>query len=163
MKALLDTNIVIHREAPKGINQDIGMLFKWLDKAGFAKCIHPITVEEIGSHRDPATVGAFHIKLESYELLQTVAPIAPAVEAVSKAFDTTENDKKDTRLLNELYCGRVDILVSEDKGIHRKAAELNIAQMVYTIESFLEKVSAEFPALVDYKVLSVRQGILRKY
>ena len=30
MRALLDTNIVIHREATTAVNQDIGTLFKWL-------------------------------------------------------------------------------------------------------------------------------------
>jgi hypothetical protein len=32
MKALLDTNIIIHREANRVINSDIGYLFKWLDR-----------------------------------------------------------------------------------------------------------------------------------
>ena len=35
MKALLDTNIIIHREAGKVTNQDIGILFKWLDKVKY--------------------------------------------------------------------------------------------------------------------------------
>jgi len=43
MKALLDTNIIIHREARRVANQDIGILFKWLDKVKYQKCIHPIT------------------------------------------------------------------------------------------------------------------------
>lgn len=33
MRALLDTNIIIHREASKTVNQDIGTLFKWLEKS----------------------------------------------------------------------------------------------------------------------------------
>ena len=32
MKVLLDTNIIIHREASKIYNLDIGQLFNWLDK-----------------------------------------------------------------------------------------------------------------------------------
>ena len=31
MKVLLDTKIVIHREAATIINEDIGILFRWLD------------------------------------------------------------------------------------------------------------------------------------
>jgi len=162
MRALLDTNIIIHREASKGINQDIGMLFKWLDKAGYIKTIHSVTIEEIGRNKDQATVATFTIKLDSYDLLKTVAPMDPIVEAVSKKMDVTDNDKNDTILLNELYHGRVDILISEDKKIHQKAEVLQIAEKVYTIESFLEKIAAEFPALVDYKVLSVRQELFGK-
>ncbi len=44
MKALLDTNIIIHRETSTVVNRDIGILFKWLDKAKYTKCIHPITI-----------------------------------------------------------------------------------------------------------------------
>jgi hypothetical protein len=37
MKALLDTNIIIHREASRIVNPDIGTLFKWLDKGKYIK------------------------------------------------------------------------------------------------------------------------------
>jgi hypothetical protein len=162
MRALLDTNIIIHREAPKGINQDIGMLFKWLDKAGYTKCVHPATIEEIRKHRDPVTVDVFNIKLDSYEQMQTVATMAPEVEVVGRKYDQTDNDRVDTILVNELFRGRVDILVSEDKKIHLKVAALQIADRAYTIDTFLEKVAAEYPALVNYKVLSVRQELFGK-
>ncbi|GAH65130.1 unnamed protein product [marine sediment metagenome] len=46
MRILLDTNIVIHREAATVVNEDIGILFKWLDNLHHIKCIHPMTVEE---------------------------------------------------------------------------------------------------------------------
>ena len=52
MKALLDTNIVIHREASRILNVDIGVLFRWLDKGKYTKCVHPITVEEIKKNTD---------------------------------------------------------------------------------------------------------------
>ena len=47
MKALLDTNIIIHREADRVINQDIGILFRWLDRAKYVKCMHPCSIEEL--------------------------------------------------------------------------------------------------------------------
>lgn len=40
MKALLDTNIVIHRETSHIVNQDIGTLFRWLDRTKCEKFIH---------------------------------------------------------------------------------------------------------------------------
>lgn len=157
MRALLDTNIVIHREAPTGINQDIGTLFKWLDKAKYTKCVHPITVEEIEKHGNEKILKTFRIKLESYHVLKTVAPLAAEVGAVSKQIDIASkpNDLNDTRLLNEVYQDRVDILVSEDKKIHTKAELLGIQDRVFTINAFLEKVVAEHPELINYNVLSV--------
>jgi hypothetical protein len=159
MKALLDTNIVIHREAgSQGINQDIGILFKWLDKAKYTKCIHPLTVGEIQKNPNKVTVKTFDIKMASYELLPSVAPLNSEVKLIG-ANDKTENDVIDTSLINELYLERVDILVSEDKKIHQKAALLNIAEKVFTINSLLEKIASENPDLIDYKVLSVRQKL----
>ncbi|MBN2162598.1 MAG: hypothetical protein JXR25_12040 [Pontiellaceae bacterium] len=155
MRALLDTNIVIHREAATVVNQDIGTLFKWLDKANYQKCVHPITVEEIEKHRNAKVLSTLKVKLDSYYLLKTVAPLADAVAAVSKKVDNNPNDENDTRLLNEVYQDRVDILVSEDKKIHSKAELLGIQDRVFTINAFLEKVVAEHPELINYNVLSV--------
>ncbi len=41
MRVLLDTNILIHREASTVVPQDIGQLFFWLDKLKNEKCVHP--------------------------------------------------------------------------------------------------------------------------
>lgn len=159
MKALLDTNIIIHREAGRIFNQDIGILFKWLDKVKYQKCIHPVTIEEIEKNPNQITVETFKIKLESYEQLFKTAPVSEEVKAVSAKYDVNENDKNDTILLNEVFVGRVDLLISEDKKIHIKANALNIADKVFTINTFLEKIYAENPELVKYQVLGVQQKL----
>ena len=155
MRALLDTNIIIHRESNRVISPDIGTLFKWLDKGKYTKCIHPITIEEIKRHADRDTVNTFNVKLDSYEQLKTIAPLDARVKTVSDSQDATANDKNDTLLLNEVFSDRVDLLITEDKAIHNKAALLGIGDRVFTIDSFLERVVSENPELVDYRVLSV--------
>lgn len=60
-------------------------------------------------------------------------------------------------MLNEVFVGRVDILITEDKKIHKKANALGIQDKVYTIDSFLERTFAEHPDLVNYKVLNVQK------
>lgn len=115
MKALLDTNIIIHRETPNVINQSIGTLFKWLDRTHYTKCVHSITVEELEKNTNEETRRNFKAKVDSYEILKTVAPVKPEVAHISANIDTSVNDKNDTQLLNEIFSGRVDILISEDK------------------------------------------------
>lgn len=160
MKVLLDTNIVIHRESSSNlINKDIGVLFRWLDNLHHAKCIHPVTVQEINKLKTSGTREVFNIKLDSYNVLQTQSQLHPEVSKVSLAMDVTENDKNDSLLLNELYNERVDFLITEDKKIGRKAEALGIPSRVFTIEAFLEKVVAENPGLADYKVLSVKKEL----
>lgn len=157
MKVLLDTNIIIHREASKVINQDIGILFNWIDKLKYSKYIHPATVEELNRNQDPKTVATMAVKISSYNLIKNLAPTSDALDAVSKQVDTVANDVNDTKILNEVFCDRVDILISEDKKIHTKAQLLGIADKVFKIDQFLEKVTAENPDLVNYKVLAVKQ------
>ena len=157
MKALLDTNIIIHREANKIISQDIGILYRWLDRGLYTKCIHSATIEEVKKNPCKETVDLFLVKLESYEIIDIPSPLQDEVKTVSRHFDTTENDKVDTILLNEIFVERVDILITEDKKIHRKAKELGIKDKVFTIDSFLEKTFAEHPELINYKVLNVQK------
>ena len=157
MKALLDTNIIIHREANKIVSQDIGILYRWLDRGQYTKCIHSATIEEVKKNPNKETVDLFLVKLESYEVIDIPSPLQDEVKKVSDQFDTTDNDIVDTVLLNEVFVGRVDILITEDKKIHKKALELGIQDKVFTIDSFLEKTFAEHPELVNYKVLNVQK------
>jgi predicted nucleic acid-binding protein len=158
MRVLLDTNIIIHREASIVINSDIGLLFLWLDKLKHTKCMHPITVDELNRHQDARAVTSINIKIANYNTLKTQAPFEGEIVKLSKSLDTNENDVNDSKILNEVFSGRVDILISEDKKIHKKAQLLNIAEKVFKIDEFLEKVTAENPDLADYKVLSVRKS-----
>ena len=155
MKALLDTNIIIHREASRVINQDIGILYRWLERGKYTKCIHSLTIKEIENHKNTKIVETFHIKLDSYECIEIPSPLQEAVIQISNQFDINQNDKNDTQLLNEVFVGRADILITEDKKIRKKALALGIEDKVFTIDSFLEKVFAEHPELVNYKVLNV--------
>lgn len=157
MKILLDTNIIIHREAQHVVNSDIGTLFKWIDNLHHTKCIHPVTVKEINQYKDPKVLRALNIKLDSYNVLRTEAPIHPDVQRVSDTVDRSQNNINDTRLVNELVSKRVDILITEDREILRKAQLLGVSEKVFTIDSFLEKVTAENPGLVDYRILAVKK------
>jgi predicted nucleic acid-binding protein len=157
MKALLDTNIIIHREASRVINQDIGILYRWIERAKYIKCVHSVSIAEIEKYKNQQVVDTFHIKLESYEQIEIPSPLQEKVKNISDQIDVNDNDKNDTLLLNEVFVGRVDILVTEDKKIHKKAIELGIDHKVFTIDSFLEKTFAEHPELINYKVLNVQK------
>lgn len=160
MRVLLDTNIIIHRETNSVINSDIGILFRWIDNLRYTKCVHPITVEELNKYKDPKTVKSMSIKLDSYNLLRTEATWDQLVVQISKQHDKNQNDLNDTKLLNELVKDRVDILITEDRKIAFKAIKLGVGDRVFTIDSFLEKVTSENPTLLDYKVLSVKKELM---
>ncbi len=157
MKVLLDTNILIHREANRVVNKDIGVLFNWLDKLNYEKCISPLSLKEIEKHQNKKIVETIKTKIQSYNLLKTQAPDSENIQNIRNEFDTTDNDRIDTSLLNEVYKNRVSYLITEDRGIHKKARLLGIEHLVFSINDFLEKVITENPELSEYKVLSVEK------
>lgn len=157
-RALLDTNILIHREANAVVRDDIGTLFRWLDRLSYEKCVHPDSVVEVRKHRDARVVLTFERKLQSYSQLKTRAADTPEIAAL-RPDDKTDNDRVDTSMLAEVAADRVDILITEDRRIHDKAEIVGLTTRVFTIDAFLEKVTAENPALADYKVLSVKRAL----
>ena len=156
MRVLLDTNIIIHREASKVTKEEIGILFNWLDRLHCAKCIHPISIAEVRKHKDPKVVETFDIKLKSYVELKTEAPESKEIQALRQN-DKDESDRNDTSLIKEVLAWRVDALITEDRDIHHKAKLLGIGDRVFTIDDFLEKVIAEHPNLTSYGVLAVKK------
>lgn len=101
MRALFDTNILIHREAPVVVHQNIGLVFNWVDRLGYEKCVHPVSLNEIQQHEDARVRQSFSAKLASYRLLQAPAPLDPIVQALGQELDLSENDKNDTKILND--------------------------------------------------------------
>lgn len=157
MRVLLDTNILIHREGVRVMIDEIGELFRWLDKLKYEKCIHPLSVQEINKHKDPEVVRSIQIKLDAYHLLKTVAADTESIMSIREDRDVSDNDRIDTSLLTEVVSRRVDYFITEDRKIHGKALKLGISNAVFTVDSFLEKVLSENPELLEYKVLSVKK------
>ena len=157
MRILLDTNIVIHRENKRVSNYSIGHLFRWIDRLKHDKIIHPYTISEIKKYRDPETQEAISVKLDSYNVIQTIRePDAEFLMKINQP-DKNDNDHIDNCLLYEVFLERVDILITEDRGLRNKAFQVGLGNRVFSINSFISKVTAENPSLIEYKALSVKK------
>lgn len=161
MKALLDTNIIIHRENIKVTNYSIGLLYHWLDRLHYEKMIHPYSVDELRKYHNEQMQDLYDAKLSAYTNMHIIAPQTDEFKKLLADTPQTENDTIDNQLLCEVYCGRVDILITEDRRMRVKAEKLEIADKVFTINSFITKSSNENPALVEYKALSVKKVYFR--
>lgn len=157
MRALLDTNIVIHRENTKVTNLSIGQLFHWLDALHYEKLIHPYTVEELRKYSNKQIQDLYDAKLAAYTQMKSVAQQTQEFVELLNDAPETENAKVDNQLLCELYCNRADILITEDKEMRIKAERLGIGDRVFTINGFITKATSENPELIEYKALSVRK------
>lgn len=74
MKALLDTNVIIHRENTRVTSFTIGKLFYWLDKLHYEKLIHPYSVEELRKYRNPLMQSLYDAKIAAYTEMRCIAP-----------------------------------------------------------------------------------------
>jgi predicted nucleic acid-binding protein len=159
LKALLDTNIIIHRESPKVSNHDIGHLYRWLDKLQYIKLIHPRSVKEIEKYKDKSVQENFSVKLEAYEYIKVVDK---PTEDFLKNFeneDKTTNDEIDNCLLFYIYLGKADLLITEDKKLIGKAKKIGIKNKVLSINQFIVKATEDNPGLVAYKALAVKKEL----
>ena len=157
MRALLDTNIIIHRESLQVTNYSIGRLYYWLDRLHYEKLLHPFSVNELRKTNNSAQLAIYDARLSAYTQIKTVTKQTDEFKAVLEYAENTENDFVDNQLLFEVFSGRADILITEDRKMRNKAIALGISDKVYTINSFISKMTEENPALTDYKVLSVKK------
>ena len=155
-KVLLDTNIIIYRETDRIMNPNTPDLFNWLDKLHYDKYIHPISEQEIAKYADIEKRKVILSKINSYNKLTALAPFAEPILNLLES-DKDINSQNDTKILNELYCGRVDIFITEDRNLYNKARYLGIDNKVFSIEGFSEKMLSENPDLIAYDVLAVRK------
>jgi len=162
MKVLLDTNIVIHRETSRIINEDVFQLFMWLDKLKYDKVLHPVTETEIYKHKGKDILKLFQGKLQAYVVLQNKAPLHTEVMEKIIPLDRTENDINDTLLINEVFCDRVDLLITEDKNIHKKPvcflSQIKFLLLTHFSEEFFQKT---LPLLIIKFYLLKRPSLVR--
>lgn len=156
MKALLDTNIIIHRENTKVSNYGIGLLFYWLDKLNYEKCIHPYSEQELRKFKDNNMQSLYNAKLPAYTTLQTIARQSDDFRSKLPE-EKSQNDKIDNQLLYEVYCNRVDILITEDKNLRKRSKLFSLRPRVLSINDFISKCTAENPNLISYKMLAVKK------
>lgn len=157
MKILLDTNIVVYRESDNSIKERIGELFKTIDNdVQMQKYINPIIKEEITHNLQGKQREILLNRLNSYNMLQfTSKTICPEIASKFKEEDRNTNDKIDSLILSDVYTGKVDLLITEDKKIKLKAVALGITDKVQSIDEFLFKNKID--KKVNHNILNINK------
>lgn len=153
---LLDTNIVIHRESSNNIASDVIQLYKSLDKLKSNKYVLEDIKDEIKKHKDKAVVSNMLSKLEAYSFLDSPSNNDKRFNDVVSRYSSDENSMIDNKYLYQVYKGRVDFLITDDRGILSKARDLFIDDIVMSSSSFLSLVEERYPSLINYDVLSIK-------
>lgn len=163
-KVLLDTNIIIHRENISfPSNNSIGLLYYWLDKLGYEKTILSQTKEELKKYGNEKAKEILDTKIDAYTTLKTdIEPDDLFLGKIKTLNSANINDVIDNIMLFNVYNGYVDLFITEDKKLIKKAEVLNLCDRVKNIDQFITESTSQNPTLIRYKVLSVRPTFFGK-
>lgn len=145
MKVLLDTNILISREDNRVISYKTSRLFKLLSTHKVHLVIHPASKEDIRQDRDIERREINLSKIQAYAILEEPPSLKDDVRFVNIVGEPkNNNDDIDNQLLYAVRKNAVDIFITEDKGIHKKAKKLNIKEQVLDIDAAIQNIEKFF-------------------
>jgi len=137
MKVLLDTNILIPLEpvgledVEQGTDEAVHLL-RLLVSNGHQYYIHTDSIREVLGDRNAWRRDIRRQLLEKYPVLVPAPEPSPRLyQVLGRPADGSHN-AVDLRLLAALESDAVDILVTNDLGIHRRAAQVGLEDRVFT-------------------------------
>lgn len=154
---LLDTNVIIKRESANNVSFETASLFKWFDRKNITKYIHPFAKRELERYADDRIKQNMLIKLEAYAELPILdSGIDDYFNSVISKYPQNENGNVDNALLKEVYNANVDLLLTDDTLMLKKAEELYIRDKVLSSTELLKVFETTYPQNIEYKMLSVK-------
>ena len=154
---LLDTNIIIKRESANNVSSEVSKLFNWFSKKKVSMYVHKLTKDEIKTYGDKTIRDNMLLKLESYNVMPNIVAIRDEfyVTTMSK-YARDSNSEVDNALLLEIYNDNVQLLVTDDSLMLRKAEDLYIREKVISSIELLTIYENSSPKSIDYDVLNVK-------
>lgn len=166
MRILLDTNIVIPLEdSSRVLEESLSRLSRLAHDHGHQLIVHPASYDDINRDDDVRRRDISLSRIRKYSELND-PPDLSAEERMQIGFrQIGDNDRVDNEILYAIYRDAANILVSEDRGIHKKAASVGVGDRVHYIQqavTFLEHLHARVAvALPNIEELPVHQLDLR--
>jgi rRNA-processing protein FCF1 len=148
MRVLLDTNIFIYREDDKVVSRNLLTLLRTLSKIKVEILIHPSSIDDLKRDKNVERLEIILSKVRSYCSLES--PPDPTrdpdyFDRVNWKEQDDENEIIDNTILYAVYKDAVDFLITEDRGIHKKAKNLGIDDRVLLIDDALEIFERSVP------------------
>lgn len=154
---LLDTNIIIKRESGNNVSFEVSKLFNWFDKKLVKKYIHQISLQELATYGDEKAKDVILTKMGSYDILPKFSiETDDYFESVISQYAQDKNGLNDNNLLREVYNGNVDIILTDDTLMLKKAQDLYMRELVVTSAELLSLFETEYPQNLEYKMLAVK-------
>ncbi len=138
VRFLIDSNIFIPLEPTRLTDVEAGTplateFARLVTEAGHQLCVHPSTLEDIRRDQEETRRTLREIQFTKYPALTEPPRPSLRMEEILGAVARETNDWVDHQLLAALDANAVDLLVTEDQSLTRKAARIGLEQRVYTI------------------------------
>ena len=137
-KLLIDTNILIGLEDHKEIATQFSALHQKCQSNGVQIFIHEASKLDIARDNDTERRQIILSKIDKFPLLDGIElPEKDVLEATYGSIKSP-NDLVDVTLLYTLHeIDAVDFLITQDRGLHKRARQVNIADRVFLVEDAL--------------------------
>ena len=162
MRILLDSNIIIPLEdSSRTLDESFSELARLAAENSHQLIAHPASLDDIRRDRDERRREISLSRIRRYPLLEN--PPIPNQEDLDQLgiAQADDNDRVDNAILYAVYKDAVNILVTEDKELHRKAARIGLEDRVYYIQQATEslrRLHARIPVfLPNIEELSLHQ------
>lgn len=138
MNILLDTNIVIHLEdTGRMLDSSFADLRRLAAEQQHCLYVHPLQIEDISRDKNPERKNIVLSRLRQYPQIVNPPILSDEERDQLGLKESNDNDRVDNNILFALYRGAVNILVTNDEGIHKKASHIGIQDKVYRLEQTL--------------------------
>src|SRR5690554_637693 len=160
MRVLIDTNILIHLEDNKVINESFATFYRLAISNNSKVLYHPLAIpKDLNRDKNEDRKRITKSKLQKYEKLTDYSN--PDENFYDSVGCKNENDRIDNLQLYQVNKGYVDYFVTDDKGIHSKAQKIGIENKVLNIATILslleEKYTIKIPSHPILKEHSIRE------
>jgi len=140
---LIDTNMIIYREGEHTLEKNVQTLTRLLlDTSDYKLCIHPLSYEELSKHKDKQQRETILSKISIYKKLES-PPKRTKVFGLKCGVENKRNDYIDNCILYAIERNCAKYLITNDKGIHRKANKVGLGDRVLTIDQGIEQLSED--------------------
>lgn len=146
MQILIDTNILIHLEDNKVIDDQFAKFYQFAISNKCDIYYHPACLRDLKKDKDIERQSITLSKLNKYTQMPDPAIVtSDFVEFVGQKKD---NDEIDNAQLFQVSKDYVDYFITEDRGIHLKAAKVNLSHKVLSIIDGLKILEEKYTLII---------------
>lgn len=158
MRILVDTNILINLEDNKVIDKLFSKFYNLAISNNCKIWYHPSAIpQDINRDKDDDRKNIILSKLDKYEKLGNPAELSP--DFLNDCPNKKPNDICDNQQLYQVHKGYVDLFVTQDKGIHKKAQKLGIDSVCINIEQAVRFLTDNYKIVIPKHPILSHQSI----